>query len=585
MLVTVEGFAAPPKQAAPAAQPKQAAPAPAPPAATPPTLPPRLVLSQVGYLPNWEKEVFLVSPTRSIAPAAAQLVDQASGKVVATAALSPSRRDPATRSWIRVARFNTRAPGRYRVVAGALRSPDFSIGDDVLAPLERLLLRAFFLQRCGVALRDETTRIEHAACHLRDGQLASAAPGAAAGTAWNATGGWHDAGDYGKYVASAAVAIGRVLAAYEREPARLGFDDLGIPESGNGQPDLLDEMKVGLDWMLSMQRRDGAVYRKVGGKEWPKKLVPERDTQPRYLYGVTSPETAKAAAAWAQASRLFAQREPQVAARYLAAARRAWAWVEAQDAQVFDFREGDDAGSGPYRSNKIDTEASLLVDTDDRLWAATELFITTGEQKWNDLIEDLARNAPVNLYEWKDPSLLALSYFSWHPRLMRHASLTRRIEQRVAERARAPMKNAGKGGFRVANQRFVWGSNKMTAEEGMILCLAYQQGGKREQLQVAREQLHYLLGRNHFGTSFVTGVGERAVRNPTHIFGEAANLEIPGLFVGGPNDLEQAGIAPKGYGPLSWIDDRRSYSSNEFAIDYNASLFGLVAALGRDCHR
>lgn len=94
-----------------------------------------------------------------------------------------------------------------------------------------------------------------------------------------------------------------------------------------------------------------------------------------------------------------------------------------------------------------------------------------------------------------------------------------------------------------------------------------------------------MLGRNHFGTSFVSSVGERAVRHVTHIFAEAANLELPGLFVGGPNDAEQSNIAPRGLGPRSWIDDRRSYATNEYAIDYNASLIGLLAALRTECPR
>jgi endoglucanase len=387
-------------------------------------------------------------------------------------------------------------------------------------------------------------------------------------------------------VATTAVSIGRFLHAYERDPVRHGFDDLGIPESGNGVPDLLDEMQVGLDWMLTMQRSDGAVYRKVGGEKWPPHVVPEQDAQPRYVYGVTSPETAKAAAAWALAARLYRARDPLVAARYLEAARLAWSWLEAQPAeagQVFDWRDGDDAGSGPYKSNEVDTEASLTTDRDDRLWAATELLITTAEPRWRPLVQQLAADAPVNLYEWKDASLLALSYFLWHPALARERVLARQLGQRIVARAQAPLRQVQRGGYRIANPRFVWGSNKMTAEEGAILCLAHGVAPQRKLLAAARDQLHYLLGRNSFGTSFVSGFGERAVRHPTHLFSEAAKLELPGLFVGGPNDAEQSKIAPQHRGALSWIDDARSYATNEFAIDYNASLYGLLAELERGC--
>ncbi|MBK7536966.1 MAG: glycoside hydrolase family 9 protein [Myxococcales bacterium] len=541
---------------------------------------PQVVLNQAGVPGHWSFEVFVIGPATMRPASRAEVIEVASGEVVARAPVGRSKLDPDTGDTLAVIRVPPlRTAGEYVVRVGDLRSPTFAVGPEVHGSLERLLLRSFYLQRCGHALDDRLTGIHHGACHLGDGKLPNA------GASWEASGGWHDAGDYGKYVATTAVSIGRVLHAYEREPARFAFDDLDIPESGNGVPDVLDEMKVGLDWMLKMQRADGAVYRKVGGKEWPKRLLPEDDSQVRYVHGVTSPETAKAAAAWALAARLYRPTHPRDAERYLAAARRAWAWLATQPEQVFDWREGDDSGSGPYRSNEVDREASLLHDRDDRLWAATELAITTGEASWLATATELARQAPVNLYEWKDASLLALSYFVWHPALAKQRELARIIGARLARRAQAPLAQVRRGGYRIANQRFVWGSNKMTAEEGVLMCLAHRLTRRPELLAAARDQLHYLLGRNHFGTSFVSGVGERAVRNVTHIFGEAARVEIPGLFVGGPNEAEQSNIAPRHLGARSWVDDRRSYATNEYAIDYNASLLGLLSVLRNDCAR
>lgn len=544
---------------------------------------PELVVNQVGAPGHWPFEALLIGPTRSPAPLFGEVVDVTTGKVVARAVLGRPRPDPGTGDTVATVRVPTlRTPGLYQVRVGAARSPGFTIGGpEVYDGLERLLLRSFYLQRCGHALDDRLTGAHHAACHVEDARLA----GDGEPTKLGATGGWHDAGDYGKYVATTAVAIGRVLHAYERDPARYGFDDLDLPESGNGLPDVLDEMTVGLDWMLTMQRADGAVHRKVGGKHWPKKLTPERDAQPRFAYGISSPETAKAAAAWALGARVLQATHPERAARYLAAAHRAWAWLEATPEQVFDWREGDDSGSGPYRSNEVDREESLLHDRDDRLWAITELALTTREPELLARAARAARQAPVNLYEWKDASLLALGYYLWHPALAHERALAKTLAARLLERALAPLANARASGYRIANQRFVWGSNKMTVEEGVLMCLAYRLTKRPALLAAARDQLHYVLGRNHFGTSFVSSVGERAVRHVTHIFAEAANLELPGLFVGGPNDAEQSNIAPRGLGPRSWIDDRRSYATNEYAIDYNASLIGLLAALRTECPR
>ncbi len=541
---------------------------------------PEIVLDQNGVPGHWPFDAFVVSPSGATLPPQAEVVEVEPDRVVARVAVGRVKPDPQTGDLLATMRVPAlRRPGRYVVRLGSLRSAAFTVGPEVLPSLERLLLRSFLLQRCGRALDDRLTGLHHQACHLEDGALQGA------GERWPAAGGWHDAGDYGKYVATAAVSIGRVLDAYERAPERYGFDDLDLPESGNGVPDVLDEMKVGLDWMLTMQRFDGAVYRKVGGAEWPKRLLPEDDRQRRHVYGVTSPETAKAAAAWALAARLYRVAQPEAAARYLAAARRAWGWLETQDQQVFDWRQGDDSGSGPYRSNEVDREESLLHDRDDRLWAATELAITTGEARWHEAAVGLARDAPVNLYEWKDASLLAFTRLLWHPALARHRALARQLGARIVKRAQAPLEQARRTGYRIANARFVWGSNKMTAEEGVILCLAHRLTRRPELLAAARDQLHYVLGRNHFGTSFVSGVGERSVRNVTHIFGEAAGVEVPGLLVGGPNEAEQSGIAPRNLGPRSWVDDRKSYATNEYAIDYSASLFGLVSLLRDDCAR
>jgi endoglucanase len=139
-------------------------------------------------------------------------------------------------------------------------------------------------------------------------------------------------------------------------------------------------------------------------------------------------------------------------------------------------------------------------------------------------------------------------------------------------------------GWRIANGNFVWGSNKVSVEDGITLCLAHEIGGKPEYLAAARDQLHYVMGRNHFGKSFVSGVGSDAVREPSHLWFQVTHKPIPGLLVGGPNKNEQSSIAPRDMGPLSWADDTRSYATNEFAIDYNASLIGLLAQLQTDCH-
>ncbi|WP_293995832.1 glycoside hydrolase family 9 protein [Sphaerotilus sp.] len=545
------------------------------------------VLNQLGSKPGWPLHARLVQTERDNRPVKASVIDLANGAAVRNLVAGPGALDADSGDWIRNLDLGAPLPaGRYALQIAGLEPVRFEVGNAVYQPLHRALLRAFYLQRCGAALHDAESGLDHPVCHAEDATLAHADEVNPKGHPLGAAGGWHDAGDYGKYVSTTAVAIARMLAVYERDPARYADDATGIPESGNRTPDLLDEMRIGLDWMLAMQRQDGAVYRKLGGPNWPHKKAPHEDVVPRLVYGVSSPETAKAAATWAQAARLFATHDAKTAARYLDAARRSWAWLEAQSgpAQRFDYTEGDDNGSGPYRANATDTEASLTYDWDDRLWAATELYLTTREAPYLKRMEQWLPQAPLNLFEWKDPSALAMSYLLWHPALQGREDLAAPVRQRILQRARGLSEQHRKSGWGIANNRFVWGSNKMTAEEGITLCMAYQIGGNPQYLAAARDQLHYLLGRNHFGKSFVSGVGSDAVREVSHLWYQVSHQPIPGLFVGGPNTLEQSNIGPKGRGPLSWIDDTRSYATNEFALDYNASLIGLLGELETDCH-
>jgi endoglucanase len=387
--------------------------------------------------------------------------------------------------------------------------------------------------------------------------------------------------DYGKYVATTAVTTGRLLSLYETYPDRFPDWQLTIPESGNGIPDLLDEMRVGLDWLLTMQRADGAIYRKLSGKNWPSIVAPDADNQPRYLYGISTPETAKVAAVMAIAARTYVPWQPQAAAQYLAASKRAWTYLQQHPQMQVDWVNGDDSGSGKYLASEIDTEPSLNVDTDDRLWAAAELFITTKEGEFDRYFRELSPKFDYALFEWKDPSPLAMLDYLNAFKMSAVSPIKAEITAKIIQRADAIMARVNSSGYRLANHRFIWGSNKMTASEGITLLFAYQAIDKPLYRQAAIEQIDYLLGRNHFNQTFVTGVGSHPVRQTNHIFARARNITIPGLLVGGANDAAQDGIAPKHRGILSYLDDERSHATNEYAIDYNAELIALMVMASR----
>lgn len=537
-----------------------------------------IVLNQVGYLPSWSKNAFLVNPDSNIKEA--EILSLPDKKVVFKINVLPEEQDPQTKDHLQNLNFSAfKQPGRYLLHAGNIESAPFSIGTNLYKEPLKLLLRSYYLQRCGVKINDEKTGLKHEACHLHDAAIKHTDVIHKAGDFFASTGGWHDAGDYGKYVATTAVTVGNILALHEQAPQLFTDLALDIPESGNKLPDVLDEMKVGLDWMLTMQRSDGAVYRKLSGESWPKDLTPDQDRQPRYIYGITTPETAKAAAAWAMAARIYKQSRPKEAARYLVAAQKAWGYLETVKEYQFDYQDGDNKGSGPYMYNETDNDEALLYDWDDRLWAASELLITTGEETYKQYLATTLPDAPLNVFEWKDPSSMAFTHILFHPKMPNSEKWRELAKNKVLEHAESLLENIAESGYHVANKRFVWSSNKLAAEEGVILVYAYRLTGNASYLNAAIEQLDYLLGRNHFNQSFVTGIGTHPVNNPSHLYLSAVHGKLPGLLVGGPNQKEQSGIAPKFQGLLSYADDSRSYATNEYAIDLNASLISLLGLL------
>lgn len=544
------------------------------------TMTSKIVVNQVGYRPDWSKQAFILNMAEAETTTAVEVINQQTQAVELILTPTSPASDPDTGIQTQSVDFSKLTqPGDYFLRMGTLESVPFSVGDELYQEPLATLLRSYYLQRCGVELDDPVTGIYHLPCHVGDGTLAHDDTIHPQDHAIAASGGWHDAGDYGKYVATTTVTIGRLLSMYEQHPDQFWDGQLQIPESGNGHPDVLDEMKVGLDWLLHMQRDDGAVYRKLSGKEWPIGLGPSDDHQSRYVYGISTPETAKFAAVMALAARVYKEDQPQLARQYEASAEAAWNFLEQHPAMIVREFEGDNSGSGPYLYSEWDRERSLTTDLDDRLWAGAELAITTPTLDYDTEIEHYLNTFDYSLFEWKDPSPLGLVNYRLTPPETASPKVRQIIKQKLVERADGLLETVNNNPYRIANDRYIWGSNKMVAEEGLTLAYAYRWTGDRTYYDAAVDQLDYLLGRNPFDQTFITGIGTHPVQHTNHLFAKAKKIYIPGLLVGGPNADAQDNIAPKNQGLLSYIDSEDSYATNEYAIDYNASLIALITEL------
>lgn len=538
-----------------------------------------IVVNQVGYLPQWQKTAFIVNNQNSnINP---QLINYDTRKLVTTLTLGQKIRDEETRDVIFPVDFtDLTQPGTYYLKQDKLKSVPFQIGADIYQEPLVSLTRSYYQQRCGVEVDDPITGISHEPCHIQDGLIARQDRYHEANEQIEALGGWHNGEGYSKYIATTTVTIARLLSLYQKYSNLFPDNHLNIPESGNGVSDLLDEMRFGLDWLLKMQRVDGAVYRKLAGENWPLNLSPDEDIQPRYIYGISTAETAKFAAVMAIASQNYQSVDVQLAARYLEAAELAWQYLQTQPEMKIDWLEKDDLGSLKYIYTKPDREASLQ-DIEDRLWAAVELYIATGKQDFNQYFAaNLDRADYDGIFGWKNPLSLALTDYLEQSSQPSSEELTAQIKTKIQQQADIILNRVKQSSYNIANDRFIEGSNRMTIEEGITLVYAYQLTKNQAYLTAAIDQLNYILGRNHFNQTFVTGIGTNPVKHINHLFAIAKKVYLPGLLVGGPNrgDVED-GTVVRGRGQLSYSDDARSYNSNQYTIDNNASLISLITNL------
>lgn len=266
------------------------------------------------------------------------------------------------------------------------RSYTFNIGEQVYDETYRTVIRSLYMNRCGIELAPQYAgQWSRPICHAADGIVhtsQTASPlysGEVVGSTIACPRGWHDAGDYGKYVASSAQPVNDLLVAYEMYPQKFpdGFNN--IPESGNGVPDVLDEVKWELDWLLTMQAADGGVFFKVVTSDWPN-WMPQNDNATRWITEKTTHATAMACAMYAAAARVYRPFMPIFADTCLAKARRSWAWLEAHPATypTAGFHNPTGIGGGEY------SDPGETSDVDERAWAAAELYKTTGESAIHD---------------------------------------------------------------------------------------------------------------------------------------------------------------------------------------------------------
>jgi endoglucanase len=539
-------------------------------------------IDQVGYLPEAPKFAFVVSSS----PASEFIVRRKRDNSIAfRGKLSEPVNDPDTNDQVQAADFsNLKAHGAYYLdVPGVGRSWSFVIGSDVYLRAFFLSLRFFYGQRCGTAvdLGPDFPRYKHAACHLNG----AFHPSSGKSGAYLSRHGWHDAGDYGRYVVNSGISTGELLWTWELFGRHIMHVKLNIPESRNNTPDILDEIRWNLDWMLTMQDDDGGVWHKQTSEDFaPLFVMPEDDKLPSYVIGTgkdpykSSCATADFAAVMAIAARVYKPFDAKFADTCLQAAEKAWVWVQKYPAVTFS--NPNNVITGGYGDNDC---------RDEILWAAAELWRTTRKDAFeryflDHFSEQLPTIRAVGPPTWPQVGPFGLWTYVLGGGTNRNAADT--IQQASIKAADEIVERSIKNAYRISmtTRDFVWGSNGVAANYGVQLLVANAMKPDVRYKQTAAENLHYLLGRNTFSLSWVTQVGEHPFRNPHHNPSLAdSNAEPwPGMLSGGPNQrrqdpaMEKLGNLPPA---KMYVDDLESYATNEVAINWNAPLVFVLAGL------
>nr|ABW39322.1 glycoside hydrolase family 9 [uncultured bacterium] len=499
---------------------------------------------------------------------------QDGGKIVYT--LSEPSYDEASGDTVRILDFsNITLPGRYIIFSDG-EQVTINIKDKPYNVLCNALIKGLYYQRCGCELSDKHAGpYSHGTCHLGKAVLVKDNGEIDPNTVIDCAGGWHDAGDYGRYTAPAAATLGHMLYSYEFFPGAFK-DELNIPESGNGVPDILNECRYELEWMLKMQREDGGVYHKVATRYFSGFIMPQDDKDDLFLFRVSHCSTAGFAASTALASRVYKPFDADFSNKLLQAAEKAWNWMEANP--VFEpFNNPPDFRSGGYGDFSCE---------DELFWASAELYSVTGDKRYEEALKKRFSAVDFSGFGWRETAGFGVLCCLFILKDKLDESLFSLIKEKFLETADSKLALAMKSGYGTAlgADSYVWGSILPILNNAIIMICACLLTKESKYRDAALNQLDYLLGMNATGYSFVTGFGDRPYRFPHHrpSFADGVDDPVPGLVSGGPNkqypDMACKTIIPKDTPAAKfYIDYTPTASANEIAIYWNSPAVFVTA--------
>lgn len=540
-----------------------------------------IYINQLGYLPGSRKQFLTTTKAEYF-----KVISNEKGTVFEGEVKLKKRNDKSTGETVYIGDFSELyVEGNFYIeLSNNERSYIFSINRDIYNRVLKDVVKSYYFQRCGTSLSEELAgEFARPSCHDKETEFHSTT---GIFGKKDVTGGWHDAGDYGRYITPGATALSAMFLGYEL-----------YPEKYESVSELFcSEVMYELNWMFKMQELNidnqmcGAVHYMVNSPNygWSE---PHKDSEKQYIMGFCSIATADFAAIMSCASRIFSSINPQFAKKALERAELAWNFIENNPPYPMDgFERPDDMHTGGYaesRSNNIFTDLN-------KLWPAVELFLTTGKEKYHIIAKNLFndRKSSYGSMSWVDKTGFAEMKYIASNRNDLNINLKKRLEKRLLRRCNRYLKNRTKSAFNVllGEKEYKWGSNSEVFSRAVQLLFGYKVTQREELKDAALDQLNYILGLNINGISFISGHGTNYTRNIHHASfdNDGIDYNFPGMMPGGPNKSVETSAelfdkalykaCPPGTPAAKcYVDSVESFSSNENCITYSAPLISVAA--------
>ena len=464
---------------------------------------------------------------------------------------------------------NVTKAGTYRIesqLGGT--SASFIISEKLYTNIYQKALQFLNIQRCGQELSSEILGgYGHLACHDEEAIVYDYPD-----LKIDVSGGWHDAGDYGRYVITGTKTLTDLLLSYMYNPNAFGDND-GTTDSNNGIPDILDEARYELEWLMKMQMEDGGVYSKAVTNNFALDVSPEEDSKVVYVLPSETISTADFISVMSLASICYKDIDKNFSKLCLEKAKLSWNYVEANPGLV-TLENPSDINAGLYRDDK---------NSDERFFASMALYVATNDNKYLKSAKNIYEQDDscvegntyqnVGLYGVYIYLLFDENYDEFHDLML----------QSLKDSVESILSFVDNDGYNVSINEYKWGSNGDVVDNGIALLLAYDITNDERYRQASVEQLNYIFGKNSLDMTFVTGFGINSPQYPHHRMSRAKGLNLVGALVGGPDANRDDNITAG----LSWdipvakvyVDEYLSYSSNEVSIYWNGSLIHLLTRL------